>query len=44
MKENYVAKHAHKFNKAKVFKDKKKATKSGYRKHKDGFNVKDDTC
>lgn len=44
MKENYVAKNAHKFNKAQVFKDKKKAAKGGYRKHNGGFNVKEDSC
>ena len=37
MKDNYVAKHARKFNKAHVFKDKKKATKGGFRKHKGWF-------
>lgn len=33
MKNNFVAKHANKFNKATVFKDKKKALKCGDRKH-----------
>ena len=33
MKNNFVAKHANKFNKAVVFKDKKKALKRGYSKH-----------
>ena len=31
---NLVAKHARQFNKAAVFKDKKKAAKKGYAKHK----------
>lgn len=31
---NLVAKHARKFNKAAVYRDKKKATKRGYTKHK----------
>ena len=34
MKDNYVAKHANKFNTAKVFDDKKAKAKKGYRKHK----------
>jgi hypothetical protein len=33
MKNNFVAKHANKFNKATVFKDKKKALKRGDRKY-----------
>lgn len=33
MKNNFVAKNANKFNKAVVFKDKKKALKRGYSKH-----------
>lgn len=32
---NLTAKHAHKFNKCLVFKDKKKAHKRGLRKHED---------
>jgi len=36
MKDNFVAKNADKFNKAKVFKDRKKASKKGRgQKHKD---------
>jgi cytochrome c-type biogenesis protein CcmE len=31
---NLVAKHARTYNKAHVFKDRKKASKRGYRKHK----------
>ena len=31
---NFVAKHARKFNKATVQRDRKKAVKSGYKKHK----------
>lgn len=31
---NTVAKHAHKFNHAKVYEDRKKAIKRGKRKHK----------
>ena len=31
---NLVAKYTRKFNKAKKFKDRKKARKKGYRKHK----------
>ena len=40
MKNNFVAKHANKFNKALIFKDKKKALKRGYSKHskKEGRN------
>ena len=34
MKKNPVAKYAHRFNKAKVFKDRKKATKRGDTKYK----------
>ncbi len=34
MKHNFVAKHARKFNKTVVFKDKKKALKRGEYKHK----------
>lgn len=34
MKDNHVAKHAHRFNTAKVFDDRKAKTKKGYRKHK----------
>ena len=37
MKDNPVAKHAHKFNKAVVHKDKKKALKKGERKHKGSY-------
>ncbi len=33
MKNNFVAKHAKKFNKSVVFKDKKKALKRGESKH-----------
>lgn len=32
--QNYVAKHAHKFNKAATFRDRKQALKRGHRKHK----------
>lgn len=31
---NFVAKHAHKVNKAQVHTDRKKASKKGYQKHK----------
>lgn len=31
---NFVAKHARKFNKAAIHKDKKKSLKKGYTKHK----------
>jgi hypothetical protein len=31
---NFVAKHANKFNKAATFTDRKKAAKKGYAKHK----------
>lgn len=31
---NLVAKHARKYNKAKVYTDRKKAKKAGYTKHK----------
>ena len=34
MKNNFVAKHANKFNTAKVFDDRKARAKRGYRKHK----------
>ena len=34
MKFNPVAKHARKFNRAKIYKDRKKALKRGERKHK----------
>ncbi len=34
MNANFVAKHARKYNKAAVFKDRKKALKRGARKHK----------
>lgn len=34
---NIVAKHSRQFNKAHVFKDRKKASKRGYRKHKGHF-------
>ena len=34
MKHNFVAKHGHKFNTAKVFDDRKAKAKRGYRKHK----------
>lgn len=34
---NYVAKHAAKFQSSKVFKDKKKAAKSGEQKHKEVY-------
>ena len=37
MKDNYVAKHAHKYNTAKVFDDKKAKAKKGYRKHKNSL-------
>ena len=37
MKDNPVAKHAHKFNKSAVHKDKKKALKKGERKHKGSY-------
>lgn len=32
--QNLVSKYARQFNKAHVFKDRKKASKRGYRKHK----------
>lgn len=32
--QNWVAKHAHKSNKAQTFVDRKKAHKAGYRKHR----------
>ena len=34
MKHNFVAKHGHKYNTAKVFVDRKAQAKRGYRKHK----------
>lgn len=34
---NFVAKHAHEFNKSVVFIDRKKSLKKGYRKHKQGI-------
>jgi hypothetical protein len=34
MKNNLVAKHMHKFNKGKVFNNRKKRFKNGYKKHK----------
>ena len=34
MKNNFVAKHAHRFNKAAVMVDKKREERKGYRKHK----------
>jgi hypothetical protein len=34
MKNNHVAKHAHKFNTARVFDNRKMKSKKGYRKHK----------
>lgn len=34
MKNNHVAKHAHKFNTARVFDNRKTKAKHGYRKHK----------
>jgi len=37
MKNNPVAKYARKYNKSAVHIDRKKATKKGYRKHKDRF-------
>ena len=37
MKHNHVAKHAHKFNTARVFDDKKAKAKKGYRKHKNSL-------
>ena len=40
MKGNNVAKNMHKFNKAKVFVDRKKNLKRGYGKHK-GVNYED---
>jgi hypothetical protein len=36
MKNNFVAKHAHKYNKGKVFADRKARSKRGYQKHKGG--------
>ena len=46
MKDNPVAKNAHKFNKSQVMKDRKKAEKKGYRKHKgkvdEKLSAKDD--
>ena len=40
MKDNPVAKHAHKFNKSQVMKDRKKAMKKGERKHKGKMDEK----
>ena len=37
MKHNPVAKNAHRFNKAAVMVDRKKAARQGYRKHKGVF-------
>ena len=37
MKDNHVAKHAHKYNTAKVFDDRKAKAKKGYRKHKNNL-------
>jgi len=34
MKNNFVAKHAAKFNKSAVMTDRKKESRNGYRKHK----------
>lgn len=34
---NLVAKHARKFNKAQVMKDRKRSEKKGYRKHKGDY-------
>jgi hypothetical protein len=34
MKDNYVAKNAHKFNRAATHEDRKKRERKGYRKHK----------
>jgi hypothetical protein len=34
MKDNFVAKNAHKYNTAKVFDNRKAKAKNGYRKHK----------
>jgi len=34
MKDNYVAKNAHKYNKAATHEDRKKRERKGYRKHK----------
>ena len=42
MKNNPVAKNAHKFNKAQVHKDKKKAMKKGDRKHKGSYESVDE--
>ena len=37
MKHNFVAKHGHKYNTAKVFVDRKAQAKRGYRKHKNSL-------
>jgi hypothetical protein len=37
MKNNYVAKNAHKYNTARVFVDRKSLNKSGYQKHKNSL-------
>lgn len=37
---NPVAKHARKFNKAVVMRDRKKDAKRGYRKHRPAYNEK----
>lgn len=39
MKNNFVAKNSNKYNKAKVYTDRKKETKKGYMKHKGERNV-----
>ena len=41
MKHNFVAKHGHKYNTAKVFVDRKAQAKRGYRKHK---SLPDESC
>lgn len=40
---NFVAKYDYQVNKAKTFKDRKKAMKKGYRKHKNTYK-KGDEC
>ena len=42
MKDNFVAKHANKFNTAKVFDNRKARAKRGYRKHKG--SLPDESC
>lgn len=42
MKHNFVAKHAQKFNRSAVHKDRKKAMKRGEHKHKNKLNQQRD--